>query len=142
MHADYACRVLMYLATNNGKKSSIQDIATSFGISENHLVKVVHELGKLGFLTTTRGRGGGIALGRDPKEISIGEVVRKMEPHFHMVECFDESSNRCPLIRMCQLKAALAKARDAFLETLDPVTLADITANQNVLRRALDRNAR
>ena len=138
LHADYACRVLMYLASKQARKSSIPEIAASYNISENHLVKVVHRLGKEGFIETTRGRGGGIRLARDPKAISIGEVVRVMEPHFSIVECFDAATSQCPITRLCRLKNALAKATDSFLSTLDSYTLADLTVNQQALARALE----
>ncbi len=137
MHSDYACRVLMYLAIKPGERVSIQEIAEAFSISENHLVKVVHRLGKLGFVATTRGRHGGIELGRDPASISIGDVVRQMEPNFNIVECFEPGGSRCAITSMCLLKGALAKARDAFFAAIDPVTLADITANRALLSRTL-----
>ena len=129
----------MYLASHSGKKASIQTIADAFGISGHHLVKVVHELGKHQFLTTSRGRGGGVELGRSPDMISIGDVVRKMEPHLTIVECFDAAANQCPLIRICLLQPALERARDAFLKILDEVTLADVTVNGGALERALAR---
>lgn len=138
LHADYACRVLMFLATCQEGKASIPAIAESFAISENHLVKVVHRLGQLGFLVTTRGRGGGIRLARDPQEIRIGDVVRQMEPSLALVECFDAATNSCPLVRICSLKHALGKAMDAFLTTLDGVTLAEVTANRLPLAKAMN----
>ncbi len=137
LHADYACRVLMYLATNQGEIASIQEIAESFDISENHLIKIVHQLGKRGFLVTKRGRGGGIRLARLPRDITIGHIVRQMEPHFNIVECFDSEVNQCPLVRVCQLKLALSKARDAFLSILDTFTLEDITVNRRPLAKAM-----
>jgi Rrf2 family nitric oxide-sensitive transcriptional repressor len=85
----------MYLATTSEEKSSIKAIADSFAVSENHLVKVVHRLGVEGFIETTRGRGGGIRLAKDPRAIAIGDVIRKMEPHFDVVECFSAETNRC-----------------------------------------------
>ncbi len=137
LHSDCACRVLMFLAVADAKKSSIQEIAQTFDISENHLIKVVHKLGKFGFLNTTRGRAGGTTLGRSPSEISIGDVIRKMEPNFTIVECFDLSANKCPLAFVCHLKSALATARDAFFGSLDAVTLEDITKNRKQLTRSL-----
>ena len=137
LHADYACRVLMYLATTPEEKTSIQAISEGFDISENHLVKVVHRLGKEDFLITTRGRGGGIRLARAPSLINLGDVIRRMEPHFNLVECFDKETNSCPLVRVCELKQVLAKARDAFLSALDNFTLADITTNQAHIAKSI-----
>jgi Rrf2 family transcriptional regulator, nitric oxide-sensitive transcriptional repressor len=127
LHADYSCRTLMYLALcPPNEKSSIEDIARAYGISENHLVKVVHKLGKLGFVETTRGRGGGIKLARSAEDISIGEVIRKTEPGFELVECFNVAGNTCPVISSCGLKPWLGKAMDAFIHTLDDITVADV----------------
>jgi Rrf2 family nitric oxide-sensitive transcriptional repressor len=137
LHADYACRVLIYLASRDAARSSIEEIARAFKISENHLVKVVHRLGQLGFITTTRGRKGGLRLGRDPELISMGDVIRRMEPHFEVVECFSSTSNSCPITGICGLQPALFKARDAFLQTLDSVTLASATQNHEALRQSL-----
>ena len=137
LHADYACRVLMFLATTKNKQSSIQMVADAFTISENHLVKVVHKLGKQGFISTTRGRGGGIALSRPATEILIGDVIRKMEPNFDIVECFNSETNSCPIGSVCRLKNALYKARDAFLACLDELTLAEIVTNKSVLSHTL-----
>lgn len=137
LHADYACRVLIYLASRDASRSSIEEIARAFKISENHLVKVVHRLGQLGFIETMRGRNGGLRLGRDPKSISMGDVIRSMEPHFEVVECFSSTSNTCPITGICGLQPALFKARDAFLQTLDGVTLASVTQNHEALRQSL-----
>ncbi|HYX37379.1 MAG TPA: Rrf2 family transcriptional regulator [Oligoflexus sp.] len=137
LHADYACRVLIYLATREVPRSSIEEIAKAFKISENHLVKVVHRLGQQGFIETTRGRNGGIRLAREPEKISIGDVIRRMEPHFEVVECFSALSNTCPITGICGLQPALFKARDAFLQTLDAVTLASVSINKEALTRTL-----
>ena len=132
-HADYACRVLIYLAVVDDQQSSIAAVAKAYAISENHLVKVVHHLGKLGYLTTTRGRGGGIKLARTPAEINIGEVVRAMEPHFTVVECLDQQTNTCPIVPVCGLKAAISKATAAFLATLDDYSLQDVLRDKHQL---------
>ena len=137
LHADYSCRVLIYLAVADTGQSSIEDIASAYGISQNHLGKVVHRLGKLGFIETIRGRGGGIRLARAASEIRIGDVVRQTEPGFALAECFDRETNTCPIFRACGLKPWLAKAMDAFLTTLDQVTLADVTAKRRKISQAL-----
>jgi Rrf2 family nitric oxide-sensitive transcriptional repressor len=137
LHADYACRVLIYLAARQVQRSSIEEIARAFRISENHLVKVVHRLGQLGFIETTRGRNGGIRLARAPELIAMGDVIRRMEPHFEVVECFSSSSNSCPITGICGLQPALQRARDAFLQTLDEVSLATVSANREALNRTL-----
>lgn len=138
LHADYACRVLIYLATTEKEKSSIDDVAAAFSISQNHLVKVVHKLGLAGYIETTRGRGGGISLAHSPDEITIGKVVRDFEPHFDIVECFNSEKNTCPIIGSCGLKPWLKKATFAFLKSLDEVALADVIRNKKRISNTLN----
>lgn len=135
---DYALRVLLYLATCHDKRlANIQDIAQTYGISNNHLMKIVHKLGKLGYLETVRGRNGGIRLAREPEAIVIGEVVRQTEEDFHVVECFDCTHNRCVITPVCQLRSALQEALAAFLRVLDNYTLADLTTNKALYQQLI-----
>ncbi|TWW12253.1 hypothetical protein E3A20_02520 [Planctomyces bekefii] len=94
-------------------------------------------MGQLGFLINSRGRGGGVALARPSSEISVGDVIRQMESNFDFVECFSESTNTCPITKVCGLKSALLQARGAFLAALDSVTLADVTVNRRALAQLL-----
>jgi len=125
-YTDYALRVLIYLATSPNKQATISEIAEFFDISRNHLVKVVHQLGSKGFVTTTRGKKGGLSLQRPPEMICIGEVVRSMENHFNWVECFDPVLQRCRLLPSCGLKHLFARAGNAYLQVLDTATLEDV----------------
>ena len=132
----------MYLAIMpRDTKASIDEIARAYDISSNHLVKVVHHLGKLGFIETTRGRGGGIRLKKQPAEIRIGAVIRATEPSLAVVECFNAATNSCPLDGACALKPWLGKAMAAFLVVLDKVTLADITDKPKKLASILGTDA-
>lgn len=129
-HTDYAIRVLMFAASRHLREgadalSSIREIADAFGISENHLMKVVNRLAQLGLLHTQRGRHGGLRLSRPPAETRLGDVVRQVEDDMALVECFGGGST-CPLTAGCHLAAALARARDDFLASLDRHTLADL----------------
>lgn len=135
-YSDYALRTLIYLAVQDDN-ATITEIAERYKISRNHLVKVVHNLGKLGYITTTRGRHGGIRLAMPPEEINIGDVVRRTEPHFTLVECFDGRENRCVITPACKLMGVLGEAFRAFTHVLDQYTLADMTANAKELRAAL-----
>ncbi|MDX1982571.1 MAG: Rrf2 family transcriptional regulator [Bryobacteraceae bacterium] len=131
LHADYALRVLIYLGAHPGQVVPTQRISDAYGISRNHLVRVVQTLGDCGYLRISAGRTGGICLARDPGEIRLGEVVRQAEPNLRLVECFDEETNTCPIIAVCGLKAYLREALRAFLLELDRHTLADLlTANR------------
>lgn len=124
-HTDYALRVLILLAVRN-EKLTIAHVAQHFGISQDHLRKVVHRLGLLGYVATVRGKQGGLALAMSPAQINVGQVLRDFEPHFNMVECFDARTNHCALFPACGLQGALRKATDNFLATLDGYTLADL----------------
>lgn len=133
LYTDYSLRVLIYLGVRPGRQVTISEIAQSYKISRNHLVKVVHNLGNMGYIATTRGRGGGMVLALAPESVNIGEVVRKTEPDFDLVECFDKETNTCPISPACALIKALKVARSAFLDVLDKYTLADVVANRSEL---------
>lgn len=123
---DYTLRSLIYLGMNQERLATIQDIAELHNISKNHLTKVVHQLGVNGLVETVRGRNGGLRLALEPKEINIGQVVRKTEPDFFIAECFDEATHDCMFSGSCALQHELGHAMDAFLKVLDGLTLADV----------------
>ncbi len=137
-YTDYALRVLMYLAVHDDRLATIAEMASVYNISKNHLMKIVHQLGQEGFIETVRGRGGGLRLGQSPEQVALGQVVRKMEPHFNLVECFDPAANRCPITPECHLFAVLETARDAFLAVLDRYTLADLIQDKSALTTLLE----
>jgi Rrf2 family nitric oxide-sensitive transcriptional repressor len=126
LHADYALRVLLYLAVNPDRVISTGEVSGAYGISKHHLVRVVQGLGRHGFVEVRPGRSGGVVLARAPSEISVGEVVRRMEPDFHIVECFDPKTNTCPITPACGLIGVLNEATRAFIATLDKYTLEDL----------------
>lgn len=126
---DYALRVLMYAGTNTEGLVNIATISDTYNISKSHLMKVVTALVKGGFLHSIRGKGGGLRLACEPKLISVGAVVRYMEPMV-LAECFGER-NQCLLTPSCRLVHLLEGAKQAFLLHLDEFTLADLLANQN-----------
>lgn len=136
---DYALRVLIYLGAHGraGRLSTIGDIATAYGISENHLMKVVHHLARQGYVETIRGKGGGLRLARAPEAINIGEVVRGAEDDFALVECFKQGNSRCPVERACLLSGMLLRARDAFFDALNGQTLADVLKPRQAIIRLL-----
>lgn len=136
LYTDYSLRVLMYLGVRDRDRATISEIASSYGISRNHIMKVVYELGRLGYVETVRGKYGGIQLGRHPEEINVAEVVRHTESGFELVECFGPD-NTCCLTPVCVLRGALDEALQAFIGRLDRYTLADLIAPRNSLRKAL-----
>jgi Rrf2 family nitric oxide-sensitive transcriptional repressor len=125
---DYILRVLIYLGAHrdDGRLVTIRDIATAYGISENHLMKVVHHLAKQGYVQTTRGKGGGMRLALEPEQINLGAVVRGSEEDLAVVECFEEGNPKCPIVPACTLRGVLGRALRAFFEVLDGKTLADL----------------
>jgi Rrf2 family transcriptional regulator, nitric oxide-sensitive transcriptional repressor len=129
-YTDYAVRVLLHVgARDEGDLSSIPEIARVYGISRNHLMKVVQDLGQAGFLTTVRGRGGGLKLGRPAEQITIGEIVRHTETGFDLVDC-----SSCIIASACTLPRILNEATRAFLDVLDRYTLADVLSRRADLR--------
>lgn len=124
-YTDYSLRVLIYLAVQQDRLSTIQEIAESYDISRNHLMKVVHQLNRKGYIETVRGKSGGMRLHRDPRSINIGVLVRETEQDLSLVECFS-SNGDCTISPVCGLKHAFADALKAFLGALDQYTLEDI----------------
>lgn len=137
VYTDYSLRVLMYIAAKPDPLPTIPMIAASYGVSRNHLVKVVHQLGLMGYLTTVRGKGGGLRLARAAKSIVIGDVVRRTEPDLALVPCLEPINADCPITPACKLRKALFEARDAFLTVLDSYTLANLTTNASALSSLL-----
>ena len=128
-YTDYAMRVLLHLAARDEGLSSIAEIARLYDISENHLMKVVQDLGKAGLLRTVRGRGGGVALARPAQAIGVGEVVRRTEEGFEMVDC-----GTCVIASACSLPRVLNEATAAFIGVLDKYTLADLLDRRSQMR--------
>lgn len=134
---DYSLRVLIYLASQPSQRVTIARIATSFDISEHHLVKVVHFLGKQGWLTNVRGKGGGLELGERPERIVVGRVVRETEGTPMLADCFGETGGDCQIAPDCRLRGVLGEALAAFYAVLDRYTLVDLVNNREQLARVL-----
>lgn len=133
-YTDYSLRILMFLATRQEDQLvRSKEIADIYGISNNHLIKIVRQLSTSGYIETIRGRSGGMRLAKDPSAINIGEVVRDMEENFHIVECFDKENNRCIISDACRLKGVLNEALEAFITVLDKYTLGDMILNKEKL---------
>ena len=132
-YTDYSLRVLIYLGVDPERQVTITEIAESYNISRNHLVKVVHNLSGLGYIRTVRGRGGGMLLARMPEDINVGEVVQKTEPNFDIVECFDSDTDGCPISSGCALIKPLKLAKQAFIDVLASYTVADVVSNRSEL---------
>jgi len=126
-YTDYTLRVLMYCAAHRERRVTIGELAEHHGLSKNHLMKVVNDLARQGLVETTRGRGGGLRLLREPEAIRIGDVVRATETDFRLVECFDPGTNVCTLSPSCRLKHLFGEALRGYFQALDAATLADMT---------------
>lgn len=127
---DYSLRVLLYLTERQDRLCRITEIADWYGISKAHLVKVVHQLVQIGYVKSVQGRNGGICLNKASTDITMGQVVRKTEPDFYMVECFNVQENTCHITNSCSLKHALHSATNAFLTALDKTTLSSLISSQ------------
>lgn len=132
-----AVRLLMYCAAHEDRLVTKAEIAECCNISENHLAQVINQLSQLGYLSTQRGRNGGMNLGKPAAEIRIGDVFRDVEGNLPMVECFADADNTCPLSDACRLKVALADAAQAFYASLDDISLESLVCDNYDLLRIL-----
>lgn len=120
---DFSVRLLIYLAKSRDRVVTVREIADHHGISAEHLKKVVRRLSELGYITTVRGKRGGLRIARDPGVITLGRIMREQE-NLSLLPCDGEDEN-CPL-DSCRLKDAVERALSAFLAELDRETLADL----------------
>jgi Rrf2 family transcriptional regulator, nitric oxide-sensitive transcriptional repressor len=136
---DYSLRVLISVAARDSDElATIPEIAARYGISRNHLIKVVHYLSRCGYIETVRGKGGGFRLAKPADRIGVGEVIRATESNLGIVPCMDTSGGSpCVIEPACVLKRALQEALKAFLEVTDRYTLADLVRPRNRLRKLL-----
>lgn len=140
--SDYSLRVLVYLGVHAERLATTGEIARIYGVSENHLMKVVYYLAQRGYIETTRGKGGGMRLAHSPEKINIGEVVRGSEENLKLVECFDAAASDCRIEPACVIKGILSRAVDAFFAALEPYTLADLLVTKPKLVKMLVKGAR
>lgn len=122
---DYALRLLIYLGSHPERLCTTAEVAAAYAISEAHLTKITHLLGLGGWITTVRGKGGGMCLAHEPSAINLGALVRAVEPDFQLVECLGDGSE-CRLTQRCRLTQIFTSALDAFLAELDQYTLAEL----------------
>lgn len=138
--SDYTLRVLMYLALNRERLATIPEIAAAYDISENHLMKVVHQLARSGVIESVRGKGGGIRLAHEPEAIRLGQIVRTSEGSAPIVDCLSGDAATCCIAPACRLTAVLVRAFDALYAALDDYTLADLVHAPRSLKALLVRS--
>ena len=139
--SDYSLRVLIYLAVRDESLSTIGDIAAAYDISRNHLMKVVHNLGVLGYLETVRGKHGGVRLAMAPEDINIGALLRETEDTSSLVECFNRQESHCAIESACALRGIMQQALGGFFDVLDQYTLGDVLRNRKRLEKLLQLTA-
>lgn len=128
---DFSLRTLIYLASlPPGQMSSVQQVSKVYNVSQNHMVKVVGKLKKLGYIHAQRGKGGGISIAQAPEDINIGHVIAQMENHMDGVDC---NAPACQLAPCCELRKALMVGMQAFIAAMENYTLADIMTNKDQL---------
>jgi Rrf2 family nitric oxide-sensitive transcriptional repressor len=135
--SDYSLRVLIYLAVHPDRPASIAEISRAYDVSPHVIVKVAQQLAADGAIASVRGRRGGLRLSKPPDAINVGALVRRTEPSWDVVECFNRETNSCPIEPACGLKGALERARLAFLGVLDGYTLADFLPRPPAVKRLL-----
>ena len=135
-YSDYALRVLIHAALKDGAFCTVNEIATAYGISRNHLMKVVQGLARLGYVETARGKNGGLRLAQAAESIRLGKLIRETEGDFALVECMGPA-NGCPIHTCCAAPSMLDEALSAFISVLDRYTLADVVQREAPLRAAL-----
>ncbi|MCE5308052.1 MAG: Rrf2 family transcriptional regulator [Acidobacteriales bacterium] len=137
-YTDYSLRVLIYLGLQQGRLATISEISDTYGLSANHLMKIIHNLGKLGYINTVRGRAGGMKLAGKPEELNLGQLVRQVESDFAIVDCLEPGHRRdCVIAPACRLQLVFDKAVQGFLGVLDSYTLADLLQNETRLKSLL-----
>lgn len=136
-YTDYSLRLLIYLAVQGDQLATIPEVADSYGISRHHMVKVAHQLGVKGYITTVRGKNGGLRLAKAPGTIRVGDVVRQMEPDLALVPCLHQPGGGCRIVPCCVLRTVMESAREAFLHALDDATLADLIQTREPLQALL-----
>ena len=129
-HTDYSLRVLIHLALKKGELATIREISEAYGVSKNHLTKVVQNLVRSGYVESVRGKRGGLRLNRPPEEVSLGEIAKKMEPDFSLVEC-QRPENQCVITPDCTLPRVLTGALHAFMDHLNQFTLQDLIPEES-----------
>lgn len=123
---DYAFRALIYLAINRNKLYTVEEIAKELEISEHHLKKIMNKLAKTQYITSVKGRTGGLKIGLEPKDINLGDVLKNTEDNLNIAECFNKGDT-CPFIEGgCKLKGIMNKSLIAFIEEFSKYTLEDI----------------
>mgnify|MGYP001765149860 FL=1 len=137
LHTNHAMRLLMYCALRPDEPVSIARVAAAYNISENHLTKIAQSLAQGGFVTTVRGRTGGVILAKRPEDINVGQVVRTTEENLDLTECFAMMTNTCVLAPECEFRQILNKALSAFMAVLDQYTLADLVHKRDPLKALL-----
>ncbi|MDG6692905.1 nitric oxide-sensing transcriptional repressor NsrR, partial [Staphylococcus aureus] len=131
---DFGLRALIYMASlPEGRMTSISEVTEVYGVSRNHMVKIINQLSRAGYVTAVRGKNGGIRLGKPAATIRIGDVVRELEP-LSIVNC---SSAFCHITPACRLKQVLGDAVARFLQELDNYTLADLVQENQPLYKLL-----
>lgn len=136
-YSDYAVRVLMQTALRSPERVTVAEVAQTFDISRHHLVKVVHDLGRSGYLVTQRGIGGGFTLARAPETIRLGDILRLGEETDTVIDCQEDKNCFCRLLPACRLKDVLDEAAAAFFAVMDRYTLADLVQQPSEMRAVL-----
>jgi len=129
---DYGLRSLIYLTAHQDKLSTVKEISEYYGLSRNHLVKVIHRLSQLGWIESSKGKGGGIRLANNVQELRLGDIIKRLESNMNLVECFNHDKNKCKITNICQLRHYLNEAYHSFINILNKYTLTDTVKDKSL----------
>ncbi len=124
-YTDYGLRILLYLGLKRDLATA-RELSENFKMSRNHIAKIIHQLGQMGWVETSKGKGGGIRLATKALDLNLSVVIKRLEPDFHLVECFNQKENQCPIAGVCRLEGLLYSAREAFFQALEGVTIRQL----------------
>ncbi|MBR1477512.1 MAG: Rrf2 family transcriptional regulator [Lachnospiraceae bacterium] len=123
----YAIRVMLDLALHNtGECIKVKDIAARQNISEKYLEQIIAVLNKAGYVRSVRGAQGGYKLARDPKEYTVGMILRLTEGSLAPVACVEDGAEECDMITQCETVLVWKKLYDAINQVVDGITIQDM----------------
>ena len=123
----YALRLMLDLAINDGEELiRIKDISKRQGISEKYLEQIISNLKRAGYVKSLRGAQGGYRLSMEPKEYSVGMILRLTEGNMVPVGCLEEKEENCERMDSCITIRLWAMLNDAVKSVIDKVTLQDL----------------
>lgn len=135
----YAVRVMLDLALHNsGECIKVKDIADRQGISEKYLEQIISVLKKAGYVKSVRGAQGGYRIAKEPKEYTVGMILRLTEGSMAPVACLEEAADECERCDTCETLEVWKELYEAINQVIDNVTLEDLLEKRRKRLNNLD----